>query len=93
MPSPHLPSPRGPISHDVIKALSGGPGPFEFPSVRTDRAVPMKTCSWRSTVATSCIIRDSLRSVMTGRWDPSLLRVRSELEEAFEGSLRARINR
>src|ERR1700761_2438903 len=36
---PHLPSPRGPISHEVVKALSRTPGSLRSPRVRTDDAV------------------------------------------------------
>jgi hypothetical protein len=88
---PHLPSPRGPISHGVVKALSRAPGPFEVPAFRTDDACTDEDLQ----LALYCCYELHYQGFAgvsdDWEWDNGLLRLRSELEKAFEESLRARV--
>jgi Iron-containing redox enzyme len=86
---PQLPSPRGPISHEVIKALSRPRGTVKIPRVRPDEILTNEDLQ----LALYCCYElhyqgfDGVSDEW--EWDPSLLTVRSELEKAFERGLRA----
>jgi len=86
---PQLPSPRGPISHAVIKALSRMTDDFNTPLVRTDDVLTDEDlqlalyCCYELHYQGFAHVSDDLE------WNPSLLKLRRELEEIFEKSLRA----
>ena len=85
---PRLPSPRGPISHAVIKALSRPTGSFSAPCVRTDDILTDEDfqlalyCCYELHYQGFAGVSDEWE------WNPGLLQLRSELERAFEESLR-----
>jgi hypothetical protein len=86
---PRLPSPRGPISHEVIKALSRPRGPVKVPHIGADHVLTNEDFQ----LALYCCYELHYRGFDgvsdDWEWDPSLLTVRSELEQAFESGLRA----
>jgi len=88
-PKPRLPSPRGPISHEVIKALSRPTGPVKVPHVGTDEVLTDEDLQ----LALYCCYELHYQGFddvsEDWEWDPCLLKVRSELEKAFESRLRA----
>ena len=85
---PQLPSPRGPISHAVIKALSRRPGIFRAPhlsgsDVLTDEDFQLALyCCYELHYQGFAGVSDDWE------WNPGLLHLRGELERAFEQSLR-----
>ena len=85
---PHLPSPRGPISHAVIKALSHPIGAFSAPRVRTDEILTDEDfqlalyCCYELHYQGFAGVSDDWE------WNPGLLQLRSVLERAFEECLR-----
>jgi hypothetical protein len=85
---PQLPSPRGPISHAVLKALSRPPGSFSAPHVYTDGALTDEDfqlalyCCYELHYQGFAGVSDDWE------WNPGLLQLRSELERVFEESLR-----
>ena len=86
---PQLPSPRGPISHEVIKALSRPTGPFKAPVVRTAEVLTDEDFQLALYCCYELHYRGFDRVSDDWEWDPCLLRLRGELEEAFESGLRA----
>ncbi len=85
---PQLPSPRGPISHTVIKALSHPTGAFRAPHVRTDEVLTDEDLQ----LALYCCYELHYQGFAgvgdNWEWDPGLLQLRSVLERTFEESLR-----
>jgi Iron-containing redox enzyme len=85
---PQLPSPRGPISHAVIKALSHPIGAFRVPRVRTDEVLTDEDFQ----LALYCCYELHYQGFAgvgdDWEWNPALLQLRSVLERAFEESLR-----
>ena len=85
---PQLPSPRGPISHAVIKALSRPSGSFRTPRVRTDEVLTDEDfqlalyCCYELHYQGFAGVSDDWE------WNPDLLQLRNQLERVFEGSLR-----
>jgi hypothetical protein len=86
---PRLPSPRGPLSHELIKALSRQVDSFEAPPVRTDDALTDEDLQLALYCCYELHYQGFARVDDDWEWQPSLLRFRGELEEAFERSLRA----
>lgn len=86
---PQLPSPRGPISHEVIKAISRPTGPFKAPFVRTAEVLTDEDFQLALYCCYELHYRGFDRVSDDWEWDPGLLRLRGELEEAFERGLRA----
>jgi hypothetical protein len=86
---PQLPTPRGPISHEVIKALARPAGTFKAPRLRTNGALTDEDFQ----LALYCCYElhyQGFTSVSDDwEWNSCLLQFRSQLEEAFERSLRA----
>ncbi len=84
---PQLPSPRGPISHAVIRALSDPTGGFSAPRVRTDDILTDEDFQ----LALYCCYELHYQGFSgvsdDWEWNPDLLKIRSELERAFEQSL------
>ena len=85
---PQLPSPRGPISHAVIKALSNPTGAFRAPRVRTDAVLTDEDLQ----LALYCCYELHYQGFAgvgdDWEWHPGLLQLRSVLEWTFEESLR-----
>jgi hypothetical protein len=85
---PQLPSPRGPISHAVIKALARPTGSFRSPHVRTDDVLTDEDfqlalyCCYELHYQGFAGVSDEWE------WNPGLLQLRGELERSFEESLR-----
>ena len=85
---PQLPSPRGPISHAVVKALSHPAGSFRAPRLRTDEVLTDEDfqlalyCCYELHYQGFAGVSDEWE------WNPGLLQLRSVLERAFEESLR-----
>ena len=85
---PQLPSPRGPISHAVFRALSRPTGAFRAPHVRggdvlTDEDFQLALyCCYELHYQGFAGVSDDWE------WHPGLLQLRSELERAFEERLR-----
>jgi hypothetical protein len=84
-----LPSPRGPISHAVIKALSRPTGSFTTPQVVrsaevfTDEDFQLALyCCYELHYQGFAGVSDEWE------WNPGLLQLRAELERSFEQSLR-----
>jgi hypothetical protein len=86
---PQLPSPRGPISHGVIKALSRASGSFNLPLVRTGDALADEDLQLALYCCYELHYQGFAHVSDDWEWDPCLLKLRNELEEAFETSLRA----
>ena len=86
---PQLPSPRGPISHAVVKAVSRPSGPFTLPPVRTDDALTDEDLQLALYCCYELHYQGFGRLSNDWEWNPGLLRLRSELEEAFEQHLRS----
>lgn len=88
---PGLPSPRGPVSHAVIKALAGTPEPVRFPAVQTDNALTDEDlqlalyCCYELHYQGFAAVSDAWE------WDVGLLALRVALEAAFEEGLRAAV--
>ena len=86
---PRLPSPRGPISHAVIKAISRPVGVLKVPLVRTDD--PLIDEDFQ--LALYCCYElhyQGFAGVSDGwEWNPGLLLLRGDLERTFEESLRS----
>ena len=88
---PHLPCPRGPISHAVVKALSRAAGQFTAPVVRTNDGCTDEDLQ----LALYCCYELHYQGFAgvsdEWEWNPFLLSFRGRLEEAFERTLRARV--
>jgi len=83
-----LPSPRGPISDQVIAALSSRPGRVDMPVIATadaiaddDLQLALYCCYEQHYQGFSGVSED-------WEWEPSLIRLRSELEMVFERQLK-----
>lgn len=89
---PKLPSPRGPVSHALLKAVSCAPAPLTLPPVRTDDALTDEDLQ----LALYCCYELHYQGFAgvsdDWEWNPTLLRLRYELEEAFEKDLRSALN-
>jgi Iron-containing redox enzyme len=85
---PQLPSPRGPISHAVIKALSRPPGRLRVPHVRTNEVLTDEDVQLALYCCYELHYRGFAHVSDEWEWNPGLLELRSELEQAFERSLR-----
>jgi hypothetical protein len=85
---PQLPSPRGPVSHAVIKALSHPAGVFRVPPIRTDEVLTDEDlqltlyCCYELHYQGFASVDDDWE------WHPGLLQLRSQLERTFEERLR-----
>ena len=90
-PGPELPSPRGPVSHAVVKALSRPPGLFRVPPVRTDEVLTNEDLQLALYCCYELHYQGFARVSDDWEWNPSLLELRGELERAFEASLRAEL--
>ena len=86
---PQLPCPRGPISHALLRAISGAPGPFTFPALRTDDALTDEDLQLALYCCYELHYQGFARVSDEWEWNPALLRLRSHLEQAFEQALRA----
>jgi hypothetical protein len=86
---PQLPAPRGPISHAVIKALSRAPGTFRVPSVRTDEVLTDEDLQLALYCCYELHYQGFAQVSDDWEWNPCLLQLRGEMEEAFEKELRA----
>ena len=86
---PQLPSPRGPMSHEVIRALARPSGAIKAPFVRTDDALTDEDLQLALYCCYELHYQGFDHVSDDWEWNPSLLKVRSELEEAFERGLRA----
>lgn len=86
-----LPSPRGPVSHAVCKALSRPPGPFKLPPVRTEEVLTDEDLQ----LALYCCYELHYQGFAgvsdDWEWNPGFLELRRELESAFEARLRAEL--
>jgi hypothetical protein len=90
-PRPQLPSPRGPVSHEVIKALSRKTDSFKAPLVRTDDALTDEDLQLALYCCYELHYQGFAHVSDDWEWDPCLLKLRGELEETFEKSLRAEL--
>ncbi len=88
---PRLPSPRGPLSHRLLKAISRPTGTFHAPSVRTDDVLVDEDFQLALYCCYELHYRGFEHVSDRWEWDPGLLTLRRELEETFESSLRAAI--
>ncbi len=86
---PQLPCPRGSISHALFKAISGAPGSFTVPAIRTDDALTDEDLQLALYCCYELHYQGFARVSDDWEWNPSLLRLRSHLEQAFEQGLRA----
>ena len=86
---PQLPSPRGPIQPRVVKAVSRPSGPFTLPPVRTDDALTDEDLQLALYCCYELHYQGFGRLSDDWEWNPGLLRLRNELEEAFEQHLRS----
>ncbi len=86
---PHLPAPRGPISHEVIKALSRPRGTFNAPRVRTNEVLTDEDFQLALYCCYELHYQGFAHVSDDWEWNPWLLQLRGQLEEVFERSLRA----
>jgi hypothetical protein len=88
---PQLPSPRGPVSHAVIKAFARRSGLCRAPRVRADDALTNEDLQ----LALYCCYELHYKGFADvsddWEWDPALLQLRGELEKVFEESLRTAV--
>jgi Iron-containing redox enzyme len=85
---PQLPSPRGPISHAVLKAISRPSGMLRSPLVRTGD--PLTDEDFQLALYCCYELHYQGFAGVNDRWEwnPALLQLRGELEERFEEGLR-----
>ena len=86
-----LPSPRGPLSHAVIKAISRPTGSFKAPIVRSDDVLTDEDFQLALYCCYELHYQGFAHVSDDWEWNPGLLTLRSQLEEVFERSLRAAV--
>jgi hypothetical protein len=86
---PQLPSPRGPISDEVITALSRPTGILKAPRVRTNGVLTDEDFQLALYCCYELHYQGFAHVSDDWEWNPSLLQLRGQLEEVFEWDLRA----
>lgn len=86
---PHLPAPRGPISHEVIRALSRTTDNFKVPRVRTTEVLSDEDFQLALYCCYELHYQGFAHVSDDWEWNPGLLQLRGQLEEVFERCLRA----
>jgi hypothetical protein len=89
--TPHLPTPRGPISHAVIKALSRPTGTFKAPRVRTNEVLTDEDFQLALYCCYELHYQGFAHVSDYWEWNSSLLELRGQLEEVLERHLRAAV--
>ena len=89
---PQLPSPRGPLSHEVIKALSHPRGVFRTPPVRTNEALTDEDLQLALYCCYELHYQGFANVSDEWEWNPCLLQLRAQLEDVFEKELRATLS-
>ncbi|MFS8201363.1 iron-containing redox enzyme family protein [Streptomyces sp. CWNU-52B] len=95
-PSEHeaapLPTPRGPLTEALLRALAGEPGPFVAPAVTAEDPVTDDDLHLALYVCYELHYRGFSGVDDRWEWHPALLGLRGRLEREFEAALRVRFD-